>query len=145
VTSTNGFHPLPPPPPHSTSCLKLVCNVNIVYENLKSENSQDYVQKTHSTKLNVHEFGSATIKITSKKGLLSIDQSRKNRNTIRKPERLKKNSLRKTLQKVVIHHVAIKVYTQKHCCGSGMFIPDPGSRVDKVPDPVSGSASKNYF
>jgi hypothetical protein len=25
--------------------LKLVCNVNIVYGNLKSENSQDYAQK----------------------------------------------------------------------------------------------------
>jgi hypothetical protein len=34
------------------------------------------------------------------------------------------------------------------CCGSGMFIPDPtffypGSRVKKIPDPGSGSASKN--
>ncbi len=28
------------------SGLKLVCNVNIVYGNLKSENSQDYAQKT---------------------------------------------------------------------------------------------------
>ncbi len=26
-------------------CLKLVCDVNIVYGNLKSENSQDYAQK----------------------------------------------------------------------------------------------------
>ncbi len=38
--------PPPPPPPISTkSGFKLVCNVNIVYGNLKSENSQDYVQK----------------------------------------------------------------------------------------------------
>ncbi len=29
----------------SKSCLKLVCNVNIVYGNLKSENSRDYAQK----------------------------------------------------------------------------------------------------
>jgi hypothetical protein len=29
----------------SKSGLKLVCNVNIVYGNLKSENSQDYTQK----------------------------------------------------------------------------------------------------
>ncbi len=36
------------------------------------------------------------------------------------------------------------------CCGSGMFIPDPGyeffhpgSRVKKIPDPRSRSASKN--
>jgi hypothetical protein len=35
----------PHPPTPSKSCLKLVCNVNIVYENLKSENSQDYAQK----------------------------------------------------------------------------------------------------
>ncbi len=39
---------LPPPPPHplSKSGLKLVCNVNIVYGNLKSENSQNYAQKS---------------------------------------------------------------------------------------------------
>ncbi len=29
------------------SCLKLTCNVNIIYGNLKSENSQDYAQKPH--------------------------------------------------------------------------------------------------
>jgi hypothetical protein len=34
-----------PPPPFSKSGLKLVCYVNIVYGNLKSENSQDYTQK----------------------------------------------------------------------------------------------------
>jgi hypothetical protein len=34
-----------PPPLPSKSDLKLVCNVNIVYGNVKSENSQDYVQK----------------------------------------------------------------------------------------------------
>ena len=33
------------PFPLSKSGLKLVCNVNIVYGNLKSENSQDYAQK----------------------------------------------------------------------------------------------------
>ncbi len=33
------------PPPPSKSGLKLVCNVNIVYKNLKSENSQDYALK----------------------------------------------------------------------------------------------------
>ncbi len=32
-----------PPPPKNG--LKLVCNVNIVYGNLKSENSEDYAQK----------------------------------------------------------------------------------------------------
>jgi hypothetical protein len=38
---------IPPPPPSSSkSGLKLVCNVNILYGNLKSENSQDYAQKT---------------------------------------------------------------------------------------------------
>ncbi len=35
----------PHPSPLSKSVLKLVCNVDIVYGNLKSENSQDYVQK----------------------------------------------------------------------------------------------------
>jgi hypothetical protein len=33
-----------PPPPLSERVLKLVCNVSIVYGNLKSENSQDNVQ-----------------------------------------------------------------------------------------------------
>jgi hypothetical protein len=33
------------PPPPRKSGLKLVCNVNIIYRNLKSENSQDYAQK----------------------------------------------------------------------------------------------------
>jgi hypothetical protein len=41
--------PLPDLPPSlpswSKSGLKLVCNVNIAYRNLKSENSQDYAQK----------------------------------------------------------------------------------------------------
>jgi hypothetical protein len=31
------------------------------------------------------------------------------------------------------------------CCGSGMFIPDPGSRVKNIPDPRSESTSKNVF
>ncbi len=41
VTSTNGFYS----PPFSKSGLKLVCNVNIIYGNLKSENSQNYALK----------------------------------------------------------------------------------------------------
>jgi hypothetical protein len=44
VASTNGFYP-PPPPPPSKSVLKLVCYVNIVYGNIKSESSQDFAQK----------------------------------------------------------------------------------------------------
>jgi hypothetical protein len=38
----DGFYP---PPPMSKNGLKLVCNVNIVYGNIKSEKSQDYAQK----------------------------------------------------------------------------------------------------
>jgi hypothetical protein len=34
-----------PPPPFKKSGLELVCNVNIVNENLKSEKSQNYAQK----------------------------------------------------------------------------------------------------
>ncbi len=39
-------------------------------------------------------------------------------------------------------------YRRKQCCGSGIFIPgtsffNPGSRVKKISDPGSGSASKN--
>ncbi len=34
-----------PPPLFSKSGLNLVCNVNILYGNLTSENSQDYVRK----------------------------------------------------------------------------------------------------
>ncbi len=45
VIFTNGFYFPPPPPPSSKSGLKLVCNVNIVYGNLKYEYSQDYAQK----------------------------------------------------------------------------------------------------
>ncbi len=44
VTSTNGFY-YPPPSPPAKSGSKLVCNVNIVYGHLKSENSQDNAQK----------------------------------------------------------------------------------------------------
>ncbi len=43
--------------PLSKSGLKLVCNINIVYGNLKSEKSQDYVCPETSTKLFFHEFG----------------------------------------------------------------------------------------
>jgi hypothetical protein len=39
---TNGFYS--PPPPFSKSGLKLVCHINFVYGNLKSENSQDYAR-----------------------------------------------------------------------------------------------------
>ncbi len=35
----------PPPSPLSKSGLKLVCKVNIVYGNLRSDNFQDYAQK----------------------------------------------------------------------------------------------------
>jgi hypothetical protein len=34
-----------------------------------------------------------------------------------------------------------KTYGSYQCCGSGMFTPDPGSRVEKIPG--SRSASKN--
>ncbi len=42
-----------------------------------------------------------------------------------------------------------KLTTCMQCCGFGMFIPDPnffhpGYRVKKIPDPESGSASKNW-
>jgi hypothetical protein len=39
------FSEAPPPHPPSKSGLKLVCDVNIVHGNLKSENCQDYAQK----------------------------------------------------------------------------------------------------
>jgi hypothetical protein len=42
VTSTDGTHTTPL---EGKSRLKLVCNVNIVHGNLKSEASQDYAQK----------------------------------------------------------------------------------------------------
>ncbi len=42
ATSADGF--TPPPPPSKTG-LKLACNVNIVYGNLKSDNTQDYDKK----------------------------------------------------------------------------------------------------
>jgi hypothetical protein len=45
VTFTTDFTYPPPPPPLSKSGLKLFCNVNIVYGNLMSENSQDYAHK----------------------------------------------------------------------------------------------------
>jgi hypothetical protein len=53
TVTSNRFYPTPL---LSKSGLKLVCNVNIVYGNLKSENFQDYGPET-STKLYVHEFG----------------------------------------------------------------------------------------
>ncbi len=46
ITSTTDFTPLP----HlSRSGLELFYNVNILYRNLKSENSQDYAQKPQRT------------------------------------------------------------------------------------------------
>jgi hypothetical protein len=48
--------PLLTDPPPSKCGLKLVCNVSIVYGNLRSENSQDYVQKPQRNCI-VHEFG----------------------------------------------------------------------------------------
>ncbi len=44
----------PPPSPQRKIGLKLVCNVNIMYGNLKSEKSQDYAQKhqRHCTFMN---------------------------------------------------------------------------------------------
>jgi hypothetical protein len=42
ITTTNGFYS---PLPSSKSGLKLVCNLNIVYRNLKSENSRNKAQK----------------------------------------------------------------------------------------------------
>jgi hypothetical protein len=47
-----------------------------------------------------------------------------------------------------MHGSGPKTQYRKQCCGSGMFIPDPnffhhGSRVKKISDPGSGSASKN--
>jgi hypothetical protein len=56
--STNEFYS--PIPPQTKSGLKLVGNVKIVYENLKSERSQDYARET-TTKLYVHEFGFRTV------------------------------------------------------------------------------------
>jgi hypothetical protein len=43
-------------PPPLQSGLKLVCNVNIVHGNLKSENSRDYAQKPQRN-FYVHELG----------------------------------------------------------------------------------------
>jgi hypothetical protein len=39
------FLPPPPPPPSKSGFKPLVCNLNIVFGNLKSENSQEYAQK----------------------------------------------------------------------------------------------------
>ncbi len=47
----------PPSPPLSKSGLKLVCNVKIVYGNLKSEKSTIRLCIETSMKLYVHEFG----------------------------------------------------------------------------------------
>jgi hypothetical protein len=52
VTYTNGFYS---PSPLEKSGLKLVCNINIVYRNLKFKNSR--LCPETSTKLYVHEFG----------------------------------------------------------------------------------------
>jgi hypothetical protein len=55
-----GIRGLCSPLPSSKSGLNLVCNVNIVYENLKSENSQEFrlcPETSPSTKLYIYEFG----------------------------------------------------------------------------------------
>ncbi len=57
IPSTTGFYYPPPPPPLCKSGLKLVCNVNIVYRNLMSENSQDYARNPQWNYVYVHEFG----------------------------------------------------------------------------------------
>ncbi len=44
VIYSHLYKDIPPPPPKSG--LKLVCQVSIVYGNLKFENSQDYAQKS---------------------------------------------------------------------------------------------------
>ncbi len=50
----------------------------------------------------------------------------------------------------IFETVIVKYYeVKKQCCGSGMFIPDPnffypGSRVKKISDPGSASASKEF-
>jgi hypothetical protein len=54
VTSSNGFYS---PAPLIKSGLKLVCNVNIVYGNLKPEISQDFAHKPQGNETVVHEFG----------------------------------------------------------------------------------------
>jgi hypothetical protein len=44
-TNLRAPPPSPAPPPPSKKGLEMVCNVNIAYGNLKSENSDDYAQK----------------------------------------------------------------------------------------------------
>jgi hypothetical protein len=41
----NGYYSPPAPPPREQKWVKTVCNLNIVYGNFKSDNSQDYAQK----------------------------------------------------------------------------------------------------
>jgi hypothetical protein len=73
VTSTNGFYSSLPPL-LSKSGLKLVCNVNIVYGNLKSENSQDYAQtpQPNYTFMNMASGSSATILSVEMDGCESV-------------------------------------------------------------------------
>jgi hypothetical protein len=61
LTSTNGFYSSPPP--LSKSGLKLVCKANIVYGNLKFENSQDYAQKPQQN-CTVINSASALVQLT---------------------------------------------------------------------------------
>ncbi len=51
-------------PPPLSKRYKLVCNVNIDYENLKYENSQDYAQKSQR---NCTFMNSASVLIVEKK------------------------------------------------------------------------------
>jgi hypothetical protein len=52
----------------SKSDLKRVCNVNIVYGNLKCKNSQEYARPETSTKWYDHEFGFRSIIIVKRAG-----------------------------------------------------------------------------
>jgi len=74
---------LSPPPLLSKSGLKLVCNVNIVFENLKSENSQERLCPETSTKLYVF-MNSASV-VSSERSLVQKVQ-----NIFLKPEKYSK-------------------------------------------------------
>ena len=76
------------PLPHlSKSGLKLTCNVNIVYENLKSENFQDYAQKPQGNCM----FMNSAPKML--RNLRSDDVSQKSRKFLRKKQANPKSML----------------------------------------------------
>jgi hypothetical protein len=62
--------------------VKLVCNVNIVYGNLKSENSQDYAQKPQG---NCTFMTSASVLIILV--IFGDDQQRRNKDGAKRKER----------------------------------------------------------